>query len=286
MFTAKGATIHELNTVRKHFSQIKGGKLVKKIMPAQLVSLIISDVVGDDAATIASGLTAPDKTTWSNVNEIIMKYDLQNHLPEKTLQIIKKGCLGEIEETLKGNEIFLDNVINIIIASNLISCQSMKKLAEQKGLKARIVSTELQGEARIFGNDLGKKLLKIPNKTVLIVGGETTVTIKGKGTGGRNQELALAASQTIKNTKNLVIAAIGSDGIDGPTDAAGAIVDALTLKTGMENGLNVQDYLDNNDSYNYLIRTNNLIKTGLTGTNVGDLIVALKYDDNIHINKK
>ncbi|TET30860.1 MAG: glycerate kinase [Candidatus Heimdallarchaeota archaeon] len=276
ILTEAGATIHELNTVRKHISKIKGGKLAQIIQPAKIISLIISDVIGDTLDTIASGPTAPDLTTWFVTEQIINKYDIMDNLPLSVQHIVKLGLTKEDNETLKPDNSTFANVENIIIASNVRSCNLMKEYAIQNNFSTSIISTNISGEARDIGREFAEKTKGMKENTVLLAGGETTVTIQGKGLGGRNQELALAASQVIVGTKGIVIASIGSDGIDGPTEAAGAMVDGYTVLSGSKKKLEIKDFLENNDSYNYLKETNNLIITGSTGTNVMDFIVVVK----------
>ncbi|NHJ33730.1 MAG: glycerate kinase [Asgard group archaeon] len=276
VLTEVGATIHELNTVRKHISQVKGGKLAQLIQPAKVISLVVSDVIGDTLSTIASGPTAPDLTTWHTTQQIINKYDIMHKLPLSIQKAIKQGLAKEINETLKPDNSTFANVENIIIASNSKSCNAMEKYANQEGYSSIIISTEISGEAREVGKKFAEKTKKMDDNSVLIAGGETTVTIKGKGLGGRNQELALAASQIIAGTKRVAIASVGSDGIDGPTEAAGAIVDGYTALVGSKKKLVIDDFLSNNDSYNFLKQTNNLILTGPTGTNVMEFFVIVK----------
>lgn len=276
IMTESGATIHELNTVRKHISKIKGGKLAQIIQPAKIISLIISDVIGDTLDTIASGPTAPDLTTWFVTEQIINKYDIMDNLPLSIQHVVKQGLIKEVNETLKPDNSTFANVENIIIASNARSCNLMKEYAIQNKFSSSIISTNISGEARDIGREFAEKTKGMKENTVLLAGGETTVTIQGKGLGGRNQELALAASQVIAGTKGIVIASIGSDGIDGPTEAAGAMVDGYTVSSGSKKKLEIKDFLENNDSFNYLKETNNLIITGSTGTNVMDFIVVVK----------
>ncbi|MBN1327909.1 MAG: glycerate kinase [Candidatus Heimdallarchaeota archaeon] len=276
LLTEVGATIYELNVVRKHLSQIKGGKLAKIAQPARVISLIISDVIGDDIDTIASGPTAPDKSTWYEMKTIIDKYKLEN-LPNSIYKTLNLGLMNDLADTCKPDNEFFNNVFNFIIASNKLSCEAMRKYGEKLGFQAKIITTSLTGEAKEIGVSFANQLLaETDDKVLLIAGGETTVTIKGKGKGGRNQEFALAASEIIKDHKNCLIIALGSDGIDGPTDSAGAIVDGFTSRKGAELGLIAQDFLQNNDSYHYLKKTKNLLFTGPTGTNVSDLIIGLK----------
>ncbi|NHJ86167.1 MAG: DUF4147 domain-containing protein, partial [Asgard group archaeon] len=243
VLTKIGATIHELNIIRKHLSQVKGGKLAELIQPAKLISLIISDVVGDDLDTIASGPTAPDKSTWNDVEKIIEKYNIRDKLPDNIKLHLDKGIMGEISDTLKTDNSIFQNVTNYIIASNKLSCDTIANKASQMDLNVKILTTSLTGEARENGKDIAKLILKENDNTILIAGGESTVTIKGKGKGGRNQELALAAAIEIENNREIVLASIGTDGKDGPTDAAGAIVDGNTIKEGWDLGLDPINFL-------------------------------------------
>lgn len=276
LITKKGGTIHELNTIRKHLSKVKGGKLAQIAYPAHVVSLIISDVIGDNLDTIASGPTAPDKTTIDDVWKIIMKYKIKNSMPSSIKEEFNIRDYRWTTDTLKETNPIFEKVKNKIIASNKISCLRMKEYADRLGFNGKILTTEICGEAKNVGREFANEIQKQPTKTVFIAGGETTVTIKGSGKGGRNQELSLAASEVLKEKMNIILASIGSDGIDGSTDAAGAFVDGYTTRKGIEIGLSQSDYLENNDSYNYLKKTNNLIITGSTGTNVGDFIIAIK----------
>jgi glycerate-2-kinase len=255
---------------------VKGGKLAQLIQPAKVISLIISDVIGDTLDTIASSPTAPDLTTWHTTEQIINKYEIMDKLPLSIQQVIKKGLNNGFNETLKPDNSIFANVENIIIASNIKSCNAMKDYANQKGYYSVIISNEISGEAREVGKRFAEMSMSMDNNYVLIAGGETTVSITGKGLGGRNQEVALAASQIIAGTKRIAIASLGSDGIDGPTKAAGALVDGYTVLSGAKLNLNIDNFLRNNDSFNYLEKTNNLIFTGPTGTNVMDFIVVVK----------
>lgn len=278
ILTEVGANIHELNTVRKHLSQIKGGKLAKIAYPAKVISLIISDVVGDKIESIASGPTAPDSTSWIDVKEIIERYNLEQKLPESVKKVIEKGLLSLIEDTPKATDFYFANVQNFIIASNAIACEKMKELCESKGLKCKIKSTELTGEAKLLGREIASEILKENKNTVIIAGGETTVKIKGKGIGGRCQELVLAAGNLLKDTQGIVLAAIGSDGKDGPTDAAGGMIDGLLIEKASNLELNIGEYLENNNSYNYFKKIKGLVKTGSTGTNIMDLVIAIRLN--------
>ncbi|MHA1154570.1 MAG: glycerate kinase type-2 family protein [Candidatus Heimdallarchaeota archaeon] len=278
LLTNVGASIHELNSIRKHLSKIKGGKLAEAAQPAKVISLIISDVVGDDLDTIASGPTAPDNTTWEDVEEILQRYNLKGKIPVSIAQVIEKGINNEIEDTPKKTKPFFKKVSNFIIASNTISCNAMKKAALDIGLDCNILSTEINGEAKEVGSKIASAINDMENNTLLIASGETTVKIIGEGQGGRNQELVLSAGIQLKKSE-IILASIGSDGKDGPTDAAGALVDKCIINAAKRGNLDLQKYLTNNDSYNFFKKTNGLIITGLTGTNVMDLIIALKMNE-------
>ena len=276
LLTKSGASIHELNIIRKHFSKIKGGKLALAAQPAKVYSLIISDVVGDNLDTIASGPTAPDDSTWQNVDAIFSKYNLKEKIPENISEIIAKGLLNVIEETPKESETFFDNVSNFIIGSNAISCEAMKEAGEKLGLNCKILSTRITGEAKNFGEEIATKIMNASKNTLLIAGGETTVKIIGSGKGGRNQELVLASGLIFDRANSVIISSIGSDGKDGPTDAAGAFMDANVIKIAKMKNLNIKEFLGRNDSYNFFKKTSGLIITGHTGTNVMDFTLALK----------
>lgn len=276
LLTNVGASIHELNTIRKHLSKIKGGKLAEAAQPAKVISLIISDVVSNDLGTIASGPTAPDNTTWQDVEEILQKYNLKGEIPITIAKIIEKEIKNKNDDSPKKTKTFFKEVKNFIIASNAISCIAMKKAALDIGLNCKILSTKIDGEAKEVGSKIVTAINKAENNTLLIASGETTVKITGQGQGGRNQELTLASGSLLKKSETIIISSLGSDGKDGPTDAAGALMDKCIIKTAKQENLDLQKFLTNNDSYNFFKKTNGLIITGSTGTNVMDLIIALK----------
>ncbi len=275
-----GADINELNTVRKHISKVKGGRLAEIAYPAKVISLILSDVIGDRLDVIASGPTAPDKTTYNDSLKVLEKYGLIDNAPRSIINVFQKGADGFIPETPKeGNKIF-ENVENIIIGSNRIALKAAKEKAEELGFHAEIISSEVTGEAR----DVGRWLADIARSkhsnssnrlNCLISGGETTVTVKGNGKGGRNMELALSFAIEIEGIDGITLLSAGTDGTDGPTDAAGAIVDGETLKRARAIGLNPEEYLNNNDSYNFFKKINMLFITGPTGTNVMDVQIMV-----------
>ena len=278
-----GANIQELNTVRKHLSRIKGGRLAEIAYPARVISLILSDVVGDPLDVIASGPTSPDQTTFQDALKVIKLHDLGDKIPEKARLILIRGAAGEIPETPKeGNPVFV-RVQNIIVGSNKKAIETAKREAQSQGYKTTIISAELQGEARDAATWLARKAIEVrrglagrsQGKICLISGGETTVTVRGSGMGGRNTELALAFAQEIKGMKGITLLSAGTDGTDGPTDAAGAIVDGGTIERAEAAGINPGDYLKNNDSYHFFKAAGGLFITGPTGTNVMDLQIIL-----------
>lgn len=277
-----GATIDEINCVRKHISRIKGGQLARLCYPSTVVSLIISDVVGDKVDVIASGPTAPDPTTFEDAVNILKKYSIYRSVPQSIINYLEKGKKGIVPETPKPGDIIFSRVFNFIIASNRESLLNMAKVASSMGYNTLILSSQIEGEARHVGiviASICKEILQsnhpIPKPALIFAGGETTVTVKGRGKGGRNQELALSAAIKIADCKGIYIASMGSDGIDGITDAAGAIVDSSTCSRALSMGLNPIKYLENNDSYTFFKKVGGLIITGYTETNVNDFIIGL-----------
>lgn len=277
-----GASIEEINTVRKHISSSKGGQMARAAFPATTVNLMLSDVVGDKIDVIASGPFTPDSSTYEGVREILKKYNLEE-LPTAIQEHLKAGTEGRIPETPKARDPIFDRVLNYIIGSNILALEAASQKAQELGYDALILSSMVEGEtkevARVH-SAIAKEVLKtgrpIPPPACIISGGETTVTIHGKGLGGRNQEFCLAAAVDLAELPaRVVVLSGGTDGNDGPTDAAGAIVDHFTLKRGREMGAEVSDYLDNNDSYHFLEKTRDLLITGPTNTNVMDVRLVL-----------
>lgn len=275
-----GATILEINTVRKHLSAIKGGRLAERLQKAHTVSLIISDVVGDRLDTIASGPTVPDSTTFIDAANVLKKYDLWNSLGAKVKRTIEKGLSGEISETPKPGSKIFRNVRNFVIANNEQACEAASNYLKSRGIGAMFLTTFLQGEAREVGRSVASLAKDMKDRqhgkpAAVIMGGETTVTVTGKGKGGRNQELVLAASRGISELGNMAVASIDTDGIDGDSNAAGAIADAFTIKRAQRVKLVPEKFLHNNDSYSFFKRLCDTIQTGPTGTNVNDLLILL-----------
>ncbi|QTA38178.1 glycerate kinase [Thermosipho ferrireducens] len=267
-----GANIYELNTVRKHLSQVKGGRFAEHVAPAKLKVLVLSDVLGDRLDMIASGPAYPDSTTSEDALLILKKYKI--NIDENIKQVI-------LRETPKS----VNNATHTIIGNVEKVCQAAASKAIELGYNPMIFTTTLQGEAREaakFIMSIAKEVIKnnrpVGVPAALIFGGETTVQVRGNGVGGRNQELALAAALDIAGMKNVVLASVGTDGTDGPTDAAGGIIDGDSVQRMKNSGVNPVKYLENNDSYNALKSSGDLLITGPTGTNVNDIIVVLISD--------
>jgi glycerate 2-kinase len=277
-----GANIGELNTVRKHISKVKGGRLAEIAYPAKIISLILSDVIGDKLDVIASGPTAPDKMKYNDALKVIKKYGLTELTPSSVLETLHKGANGRIPETPKEGDKAFRKIENIIIGNNKKAIDAAKIKAESLGLQAEILSSEISGESSDIGKWLAKKAIETcnllsarHNRKILISGGETTVTVKGNGLGGRNMELALSFAIEIEGIDGITLLSAGTDGTDGPTDAAGAIVDGETIKKAKAIELNPKEYLENNDSYNFFKKIDGLFVTGPTGTNVMDIQIIV-----------
>ncbi|MBA3060183.1 MAG: glycerate kinase [Nitrospirae bacterium] len=275
-----GADINELNTVRKHISNVKGGRLAEIAYPARIISLILSDVIGDKLDVIASGPTSPDKTTYNDALQVLKKYALMDKVPRSIIEILNKGVNNIIPETPKDDNPAFEKVENIIIGSSRKTLEAAKTKAESFGLQTEVISSEITGEAREVGRWLAIKTrdalsVRRDEKICLISGGETTVTVKGNGLGGRNMELALSFAIEIDGIDGITLLSAGTDGTDGPTDAAGAIVDGQTVARAKAIGLDPGTYLENNDSYNFFKQINELFITGPTGTNVMDIQIMV-----------
>ena len=276
-----GATINEMNALRKHLSQVKGGQLARRAQ-APIISLILSDVIGSPLDTIASGPTAPDSTTFADALNVIERRGVREQLPASVVKHIERGARGEIEDTPKENDPALGRVQNVVVADNAIACEEALYQAQARGFHSILLSTFVQGEAREIAKLLAaiaKEIAHADRPVVrpacIIAGGETTVTVRGNGKGGRNQELALAAAIEISGMDGVVVLSAGTDGTDGPTDAAGAIADGATLVRAAAEGLTAQTFLTNNDAYHFFEPLGDLIKTGPTNTNVNDVIIVL-----------
>jgi glycerate-2-kinase len=277
-----GATITEINTVRKHISGFKGGWLAKKAYPATVVNLILSDVVGDPLDSIASGPTVPDPTTFHDAVEILKHHRLWNKVPTAVKKALVNGEKGLVPETPKPGDRTFEKVHNVIIGNNFTASNAAYNSVKNAGLNALLLTSCLEGQARDVGTVLASvaKEMMTSGKPVLrpaciVAGGETTVNVIGKGKGGRNQEIALGAVLKMGDMDGVVVASISTDGVDGPTDAAGAIADGKTLLRAHELGLNPRKSLVENDSYPFFAKLSDLVLTGLTGTNVCDVSVLV-----------
>ncbi|MBC8200084.1 MAG: glycerate kinase [Desulfobacterales bacterium] len=277
-----GAAIHEINALRKHISMIKGGRLAQAAHPASLVSLILSDVVGDNPDVIASGPTVPDSSGFDDCMKIIDKYNLRKKLPKPVVRHIKDGISGRVPETPKTGDPAFEKAQNIIIGSNIEAIMAAKQKSESFAYNTIVLSSMIEGDTTQMAHvhsAIAREIIQtgnpIPSPACILSGGETTVTIKGKGLGGRNQEFALAAAIDIAGAKNIVILSGGTDGTDGPTDAAGAVADTNTLSRAMAMGLNPGYFLENNDSYHFFQKLGDLLITGPTNTNVMDIRIML-----------
>ncbi len=282
-----GASISELNAVRKHLSLVKGGRLAQAAYPAQLITLILSDVIGDALDVIASGPTVPDSSTFTDAWAVIGKFGLRESIPPRVADYLQRGMAGLAAETVKKNDPRLGKTHNLIIASIYQALDAAQEKSVRFGFASRIISDRLQGEARLAArflaqaacNELTK--MKTNERCCLLCGGETTVTVAGSGKGGRNQELALAFALEIEGCQGITLLSAGTDGSDGPTDAAGAIVDGRTAARARQLGIDPASHLDNNDSYTFFKKFDAIsgahshFITGPTGTNVMDIQIVL-----------
>ena len=282
MLLKSGATINEINTVRKHISNIKGGWLAKKAYPATILNLILSDVIGDPLDFIASGPTVPDSTTFKDAIKVLKKYNLWEKAPASIRKVLSDGEKGVIPETPKPDDKTFKKVFNVVVGNNRTASLAACNYLKSEGLNTLLLTTTLEGEARHVGvmmasiiQEIGFSGNPLKKPAAVVAGGETTVTVTGKGVGGRNQELALAAISKINGINGAVLASMSTDGIDGPTDAAGAIVDGKTLAKAVKRGLAPEEFLAENDSYNFFSKLEDLIFTGQTGTNVNDITVIV-----------
>lgn len=279
-----GATIFEINSLRKHLSDCKGGQLARFAYPATVVSLILSDVVGDPLDVIASGPTTPDPSTFLDCLEIVERYHLSESLPPRVLKLLRDGAGGLVGETPKAGDAALRNVQNLIVGSNRASLLAASQKAKELGFNTLILSSLIQGEAKevaevltAIGKEIATSSNPIAPPACILAGGEPTVTIQGAGKGGRNQELALAAAISLEGWPQIALLSAGTDGSDGPTDAAGAFADSNTCKDALQKGIDARSHLSNNDSYHFFESLGDLFITGPTRTNVMDVICMLVY---------
>lgn len=277
-----GATINEINAIRKHLSRVKGGHLARAVYPARMATLLLSDVIGDPLDVIASGPTVPDESTFGECLRIVEKYALEDRIPSAVKMRLSEGAAGAIPETPKrGDEIF-ERCRSVVVGGNRLAVEAARREAIERGYHTLVLTTRLEGETREVAKvyaALAKEIVTngdpLPRPACVVSGGEPTVTIRGKGKGGRNQEFALAGAIEIQGWDDIVLFSAGTDGTDGPTDAAGAIADGETVARGGALGLSASEYLNDNDSYTFFRALDDLVITGPTGTNVMDVQLVM-----------
>lgn len=279
-----GASIDEINTVRKHLDQIKGGGLARVAFPAKIATLILSDVIGNPLDMIASGPTVPDQSTFQEAKDILEKYQIWKSIPASIIQTIQLGIQGVLPETGKNGDHIFKRTQDLIIGDLTLATRAGIVMAKKLGFNSQIISNNLQGEAFQVGKYMASVLRKtgiiersLARPVCLIAGGETTVTVKGSGLGGRNLEVALGAVKELSDLEEVAFISLATDGEDGPTDAAGALVTGKTYHQAHNKRMQLMDYLEDNDSYYYFDSLNALIKIGATGTNVNDLIFMFAF---------
>lgn len=277
-----GAPIHEMNALRKHISLTKGGNLAQAACPATVINLMISDVVGDNLDVIASGPFVPDTSSYSDALEVLKKYNLESSVPAAVVAHLRAGAVGEKDETPKQGEACFEKVYNVIASSNLIALKAAERRAKELGYQPLILSSFMEGETKeavVLHSAIAREIKKsghpLSAPACILSGGENTVTIEGNGKGGRNTEFALQAALAIEGIEGIYAASIATDGSDGPTDAAGALVDYRTVRDSAGKGLDVRLYGANNDSYTFFEKLGTLVKTGPTKTNVMDIHIFI-----------
>ena len=282
LLLACGATIDEINALRKHLSAIKGGLLARTAAPARVIALLLSDVIGDPLDTIASGPTHPDATTFGDCLAIVDRYDLRRQLPASVRQHLEAGGRGERPETPKPRDPCFARAESLVIGNNRLALDAAAHQARALGYEVLVLTSRLQGEARqaaaslvAIAQETAETNRPIARPACLIAGGETTVTLRGDGKGGRNQELALAAALQLSGWSAITLLSGGTDGIDGPTNAAGALADGQTVSRAQAQGLDARAFLERHDSYSFFAALDDLVITGPTGTNVMDLQIIL-----------
>jgi hydroxypyruvate reductase len=282
LLLACGADIHEINTVRKHLSRAKGGGLARFANPAAVVSLILSDVIGDDLNVIASGPTVPDPSTFADAEKVFDKYGIWEHVPSTVQHRIQQGLKGEVEDTPKSGDATFQKCSFELVGTNLQALTAASREAQRLGYNPLILSSTVEGEARevvkaftAIAKEVRRSSNPISQPACILCGGETTVTIQGEGKGGRNQEFALASALVLDGMENVVVLSGGTDGTDGPTDAAGAIADGATVARALAKDFDPLDYLRRNDSYHFFSALEDLVITGPTRTNVMDVYMIL-----------
>jgi glycerate 2-kinase len=277
------ASIHDVNTVRRHLSKLKGGRLIERCNAGTILSLLISDVSGNVLSDIASGLTAPDPTTFRDAVNVLKKFSLWDAAPQNVRLHLEQGLRGQIPETPKaGNPIF-KRAHNQVIADNQTACEAARRCLQGRRIHSTVLTSSLDMEARSLGSLLASIAVEserfdqpLRGSGALLLGGETTVEVKGSGKGGRNQETIISAVERIAGLRGVVVAALGTDGVDGNSSAAGAIVDGYSMARATRLGLNVWEFMNRNDSYSFFRKLGDNIVTGRTGTNVGDLYLVVR----------
>jgi hydroxypyruvate reductase len=276
LLLAAGATIGELNAVRKHLSLVKGGQLARAAAPATVLTLVLSDVIGDPLDVIASGPTAPDPSTFADALAVLERRGVAPRVAPSVRARLHAGARGAIEETPKPGDPLFDHVVNLVIGNNALVTDAAVATATALGYRAHLLTRSLEGEAREVARDLVRRADDLVPPASLVAGGETTVTVRGAGRGGRCQELALAAAIEIAGRDDVVVLAAGTDGTDGPTDAAGAVVDGGTVARAARAGFDARAALADNDAYPLLTATADAIVSGPSGTNLLDLYLVLR----------
>lgn len=277
-----GATINEINAVRKHCSQIKGGQLARAAFPATVIALVLSDVVGNPLDVIASGPTVPDTSTYDDAYAVLTKYGITADIPSSIVARLRAGMGAAVPETPKPGDAAFARTDTIVVGSNAIAARAAHNEAEKMGFHTLLLSTYVEGEARevakvmaSIAKSLASEGCPLARPACVVAGGETTVTVRGDGKGGRNQELALAAAQALDGWADVTVVTLATDGTDGPTDAAGAIADGSTVARARALGMSAADHLERNDAYTFFDCLGDLIRTGPTNTNVNDLTFVL-----------
>ena len=276
LLLAAGATINELNAVRKHLSRFKGGLLARAAAPATVLTLALSDVIGDPLDVIASGPTAPDSTTYADALAVLERRQIVDRTPSSILDRLRAGARGELAETPKPGDPVFARVTNLVIGNNALVVDAAAAEAARVGYRPHVLTRSLQGEARDVARELLARARALPAPACLIAGGETTVTVRGSGRGGRCQEFALAAALELGAGEDLVVLAAGTDGTDGPTDAAGGLVDAGTVTRSRAAGLDAASALADNDAHALLAAAGDSVATGPTNTNLLDVYLILR----------
>jgi hydroxypyruvate reductase len=282
LLLAAGATINQLNAVRKHLSLLKGGQLARAAAPARIHALLLSDVINDPLDVIASGPTAPDASTFFDALAVLDRFQLRERAPASVVRRLEQGSRGDIPETPKAEDALFTRVENVVIGNNAIVVDAAAGRARELGFTPHVLGRALEGEARVVAHDFVELARRIkagqgpvPSPACVIAGGETTVTVRGSGQGGRCQEFALAAALEMDGLDGVVVLAAGTDGTDGPTSAAGAIADGQSARRARDHGDDLRARLDANDSHSFFARLDDLVTTGPTNTNLLDVYLVL-----------